>query len=92
MSTINLKTLGISRETALVRLFNNSRPLGLGYLQPWREPMTESEARKRLEVSADCDYVRGRVIKVDFSTDELFLGLYDRDNGEGAGERALRGD
>jgi hypothetical protein len=35
------------------------------------------------------DYLRGRVMKVDLSKDQLKTGLYDRDNGEGAAERAL---
>jgi hypothetical protein len=36
------------------------------------------------------DYVQGRVIKVNLGEREaLYVGLYDRDNGEGAAARAL---
>jgi hypothetical protein len=36
------------------------------------------------------DYLRGRVMKVDITGDELDPWGFDRDNGEGAAERALR--
>jgi hypothetical protein len=35
------------------------------------------------------DYLRGRVMKVDISGDDLDTALYNRDNGAGAAERAL---
>lgn len=40
------------------------------------------------------DYLSGRVLKtlIPFDDDELDLRLYDRDNGPGAGERAIRAE
>ncbi len=35
------------------------------------------------------DYLFGRVMKVDISGDELQTRWFDRDNGEGAAERAI---
>lgn len=37
------------------------------------------------------DYFKGRVMKVEinFDSDEMFVGLYNRDNGPGAAQRAL---
>jgi hypothetical protein len=35
------------------------------------------------------DYLHGRVMKVSLADDNMYVGLYDRDNGTGAAERAL---
>jgi hypothetical protein len=35
------------------------------------------------------DYLHGRVIKTNFSGDSFHPGLFDRDNGRGAAERAV---
>ncbi|GAG30986.1 unnamed protein product, partial [marine sediment metagenome] len=35
------------------------------------------------------DYLKGRVMKINLSSDELRTALYDRDNGEGAAAQAL---
>lgn len=35
------------------------------------------------------DYLFGRLLKVDLRTEEVDFRLYDRDNGEGAGELAV---
>ena len=52
--------------------------------------MTEQEAQDLLDDGgAYFDYLKGRVMKVDLSGDELCVRLYDRDNGQGAAERAL---
>ena len=73
----------------LAALYNASRPLGLGILHYRPERMTEEEAAKLLEEHQSFDYLKGRVMKVSFERDELNLALYDRDNGPGAGYRAL---
>jgi hypothetical protein len=95
MEDINIKELGITKAQALMRLFNASQPLGMGFLQPYQEPMTEEEAERLVERSEPygCwfDYVRGRVMKVNLSKDTFSPRLYDRDNGEGAALAALTG-
>lgn len=76
----------------LAKLFNASQVQGLGFLQAGCDTeMTASEAEKHIDESGDgyFDYLKGRVMKVDISGDELDPRLYDRDNGEGAAERAL---
>lgn len=35
------------------------------------------------------DYLHGRVLKVDLNGDDLYTGLYNRDNGKGAAERII---
>lgn len=67
-------------------LYNGSKPLGLGVIEYNPSPMTKEEAQSILEecgANLYFDYLKGRVMKVDLSGDELDLFLYDRDNGEG---------
>lgn len=73
----------------LAALYNAARPLGMGMLHYTPEPMTTDEARELLEKTQYFDYVKGRVMKVRINGDPLNPGLYDRDNGEGAAERAI---
>ena len=75
-------------------LVNAARPLGLGVFHPaaW-SALCEDDAKKicgtRKEVYLD--YVDGRPIKTRISDRPCpDLRLYDRDQGEGAGVRALR--
>lgn len=82
---------GISKPAILAALFNASRQQGMGVLDArGREPMTEGEAAKVIEEEGmDFDYLRGRVMKISIDGDELNPRLYDRDNGQGAAERAI---
>jgi len=51
--------------------------------------MTTEEAASLLESHTYFDYLKGRVMKVDLSGDELDPWLYDRDNGHGAAKRVI---
>jgi len=83
---------GLSKATVLATLYNNAKPLGMGYLHFDPQPMTDAEAQALLdEGQTYFDYVKGRVMKVDLSKDELRTGLYNRDNGPDAAETALAG-
>lgn len=87
-NTINIK--GMNKAEVLVALYNNAKPLGLGILHFTPEDMTLEEAYELIEENQSYfDYVNGRVLKVDLNGDEFNPHLYDRDNGEGAAERAL---
>ncbi len=77
------------KAEVLAALYNASKPLGLGFRQFDPKPMSVEEARKLLERTTYFDYIKGRVMKVDLSGDELETWLYDRDNGDGAAARAL---
>jgi len=79
----------MNKVTVLSKLFNNSKAQGMGFLQSHSTEMTKDEAQELLNGNTYFDYVRGRVIKVDLSGDSLDPRLYDRDNGQGAAERAL---
>ncbi len=93
MTTIN--TEGISKAELLAALFNHSRPQGLGLLLYKPDDMTTEEAQRdldshKLEHGVYIDYLHGRVLKVDFSTDEPRTDLYNRDNGHNAFENIVQ--
>lgn len=85
---LNIK--GISKPAILAALYNASRPQGMGFLHFKPEPMTEEQAVEDLKQQTYFDYHHGRVMKVDLSGDTLRTDLYDRDNGQGAAEAAIK--
>lgn len=85
--TINIQN--IDKAAILAALYNASRPIGMGFLCYNPAPMEREEAALLLEQSPYFDYLHGRVMKIDLSGDELYTGLYDRDNGDGAARRAI---
>ena len=87
-NTEDLDISGLDKAELLRRLFNASRPLGLGALQPYEAEMSHEEAQELCDeyakLNARFDYIRGRVIKVKFEGVSLKCAwLYDRDNGMG---------
>ena len=88
METISIK--GIDKAAILIALYNVARPLGMGFLHYTPEPMELDEANEIVKKYTYFDYLKGRVMKVEIGGDELYTRLFDRDNGEGAAERALR--
>ncbi len=81
---------GKNKAKVLASLYNHSKPLGMGMLHYDPTPMTVEDAEEILKVETKFDYVLGRVMKVDLSGDSFDPWLYDRDNGEGAAERAVQ--
>jgi hypothetical protein len=82
---------GKNKAEVLARLYNASKPLGLGMLHYDPADMTEEEATELLGQQSRIDYHKGRVMKVNLSKDEFDPSLYDRDNGQGAAAAALAG-
>lgn len=81
---------GLNKAEVLAALYNNSKPQGLGFLHFDAKDMTVAEAEEILKQTTDFDYLKGRVMKVNLSSDDGFEEwLYDRDNGSGAAERAI---
>lgn len=81
---------GKDKADVLAKLYNASRPLGLGIVQAVGDDMTLEEARRVLDSDGTyVDYLNGRVMKVDLSGSVLDPRLYDRDNGQGAADRAI---
>jgi len=85
---MNIKN--INKAKILAALYNGSKPLGLGFLHATPDDMTQEEAQKILDDgNTEFDYLKGRVMKIDLSGDELDTDLYNRDNGQGAAERII---
>lgn len=85
---ISLKDL--NKADVLAVLYNASKPQGMGFMHYDPKSMTREEAQSLLDAGqTDFDYLKGRVMKVDLSGNELSPWGYDRDNGEGAAERAI---
>lgn len=80
---------GLNKADVLAALYNSSKPQGLGFLQFENKPMTREEAEELLKKWTYFDYLKGRVMKVDLSKDDLDPWDYDRDNGPGAARRAI---
>ena len=83
---------GLTDAQILQALYTNSRPLGMGMLHFTPGPLTEVELNSLINGSKFYfDYVKGRVIKTGWNSGdkEIDTRLYDRDNGEGAGEVAI---
>ena len=86
---INIATL--NKAAVLAALYNRARPQGMGFLHYDPKPVTAEEAANWLAASRDgyFDYIKGRVMKVDLSKDELNEWGFDRDNGQGAAQSAI---
>lgn len=80
---------GLDKADVLCALYNNARAQGMGFLHFTPEPLSRAEALEELKRIERFDYLKGRVMKVDLSNNELHVGLYDRDNGEGSSASAL---
>lgn len=79
----------LNKADVLAALYNASKVQGLGFLQAVSGDMKKEQAENLLEQTTYFDYLQGRVMKVDLSGNDLNPWLYDRDNGEGAAQRAL---
>lgn len=82
---------GIDKATLVAALFNNSKPVGLGFFAAKSNTkMTAEDAQKYLDKGQTYfDYLEGRVMKIDVSGDEMDPWGYDRDNGQGAANKVV---
>jgi len=81
---------GLNKAEVLRRLYNASRTQGIGIIHFRNEDMSLDEASALLERTSRFDYIHGRVLKVDLSTNQLDPWLYDRDNGNGSAEAVIQ--
>jgi hypothetical protein len=89
---MNIKFKENDKAKVLSCLYNASKQQGMGYLDPrGQNMMSEEEAQKLLSNQTYFDYVYGRVMKIDLSSNIFDPRLYDRDNGENAASLALTG-
>lgn len=89
MPTVSIA--GLDKADVLAALYNASRPQGLGFMQYDPAPMTREGAASILNGGHTYfDYLKGRVMKLRLDSDlEIDTWGYDRDNGQGAAERAI---
>lgn len=99
MGIVNIK--GLDKAEVLLALWEGSQIQGISFLGLYNKTMSLDEAKKEVEEKIEIeekegregnlyfDYVNGKVIKCDISKDEFDPWLYDRDNGEGAAEKAI---
>lgn len=81
---------GIDKAVVLAALYNAAISPGHAALDRRAEDMTVEKANELLATGETYfDYVGGRLLKVDLSTNSLDPWLYDRDNGAGAAETAI---
>lgn len=85
---MNIK--GMNKAKILAALYNNSKLQGMGFLQATPGEMSEEKAQQLLDNGQTYfDYLQGRVMKIDLSSDELSTDLYNRDIGYGECERVI---
>lgn len=80
---------GLDKGAVLKALYDNSQPLGMGFIHFVPGPMPLNEAQDIVSRCLDFDYLKGRILKVDLESDFLDPWGYDRDNGQGAAARAI---
>jgi len=79
---------GIDKVQLVKKLYENSSPRGMGFLQ-YRDGGLSDEEALELSKASHLDYVRGRVMKLSVAGDYMRADLYDRDNGPGAAQRCV---
>jgi hypothetical protein len=86
-----LKITNLNKAEVLIALYNNAKVLDLGeHALNSHRVLDHKDAEELLKKKTKFDYLYGRVLKVDLTTDELETARYNRDNGQGAAEKALQ--
>ena len=102
MSKINIA--GLDKAELFAALYNHAKPLGMGIIHYDPTPLTKEAAQKLMAAGDDSarmfpgmgrserlyfDYVKGRPLKIDITSDEMDTWLYNRDQGDGAAEKIV---
>jgi len=94
---------GLTIAQTVARLYNASRVQGMGIFMQVDGDMSVQAAAEEVNThthssmhgkTTSFDYLHGRTMKVWFEGDssDFDPSLYDRDNGKGAAERAVKGE
>lgn len=88
---------GLDKAEVLAVLYNNSFAFGMGKLNYVEGDLPVEEARIFISDAINhnygyvyFDYLLGRIMKIDLTTDELNTCLYNRDNGVNAAENLIK--
>lgn len=87
--TDQISIKGLNKATVLAALYNASSPQRMGFMAYDPAPMEVEEAQDILSGQTYFDYLKGRVMKIDLSGDDLSPWDYDRDNGAGTAARVI---
>lgn len=82
-----LNTYDMEKYQILMALYAGSKPQGMKFLHYTPGDLDEDLAKELADKHDYYDYLKGRVMKISLS--KLDPALYDRDNGNGAAQRAL---
>ena len=85
MATVNIA--GLDKAKVLQALHQNSKAQGMSFLH--EKAVSIEDCEHQLARSSYVDYFAGRVIKCDLGKDEFDTWGYDRDNGDGAAQKAI---
>lgn len=85
---MNVNIAGLDKAEVLVALWARSKMQGMSFLG-YSGELTLEKAKEIVSETLNFDYLNGKVMKVDISGDEFEAWLYDRDNGEGAAQKAI---
>lgn len=81
---------GLDKAEVLKALYDSSHVQGMGFLQTVPEgTVTVQHCRELLKHGTYFDYLYGRVLKVDLSSDAFDERLYERDNGPNSAAMAM---
>lgn len=91
MSEVDIK--GLPKHLVFKALYDNAKTQGMGVLHYVPGPISEEDAKDAIEEYKEYnlrfDYYKGRVMKVVLKGDAFDPWSYDRDNGQGAAQRAI---
>jgi hypothetical protein len=87
---MNVSILNLNKAMVLMALYNASQMQGNSFLGGSGSKMSLEQAESHLKERTYFDYLNGKVMKVGFEGDVINLWLYDRDNGLGAGLKAIK--
>jgi len=80
----------LDKAEVLAALYSGAGPLGVGFMRFDEGAMSVEEAQAILDKGQTYfDYLKGRVMKIDLSSDMLDTKLYNRNNGVGAAENII---
>ena len=88
----------LDKAEVLAALYNASKMQGVSFLAcEWRGNMSKEKAQEYIDECCNTpgrnlyfDYLNGRVMKINLGKDLLEVRLFDRDNGDGAAQRAIQ--
>jgi hypothetical protein len=92
MQSNDIDCQGLAKEAVLAHLYNNAKPLQMGYIDAFAVAMTTAEASDHLQQTDYFEYLNGRPMKLSFENFPMICAHgYDRDQGgDGTAARLIK--